>query len=131
VQPGTNVPPRSAGVYIFVAAEPFERLRGTSDILYVGHCGNTERGDLNWRIAWYTTVARQRERDPHYASEFKIANYYDKYGDIKLGWLTDKSKDAAKEHEKRLLAPYERDHGELPLFNRQGAVRRKRGRIAP
>jgi hypothetical protein len=106
-------------VYVFASAQPFGRLHGTSDILYVG-C--TRRGDLRGRIAECVRVARAWHYAPpgQMGAEVPIAGYYAKHGsDLKLGWLPEASHEAARKGEAELLRRYERDHGEPPPFNGQ------------
>jgi hypothetical protein len=114
--------PKEAGVYVFAAANPLGCAKGgASDIVYIGYAGDTDRGNLRERIAFYAQMARREvaRRDRRYASEFKIANYYDDNADIKLGWIVSPTAEVAYDEEKRLLSDFEGEHGALPLLNGQ------------
>ena len=132
VQMGLPKPPHLPGVYVFASAQPFGRLQGASDILYLG-C--TRRGDLRGRLNEYARIARAWPYAPpgRKGAELKIAGYYTKHGsDLKLGWLTETSPDAARKREGELLSRYDHDHGETPPFNGQ-RIRNRRWprRVSP
>jgi hypothetical protein len=101
--------PGLPGMYVFATTEPFGRLRGASDILYIGRSGESERGKLRGRIAEYVPVTRKLRRTPKKGAELKIAKYFDENPDITLGWLTCASEEDAKELEKELLMRYAGD----------------------
>jgi excinuclease UvrABC nuclease subunit len=107
--------PGQPGVYIFRLAESFRRLKGDSDLIYVGSGSLrnrlrnhlTGRGDVNRRLE---RVARE-------------------IGTLELAWRTHATAQEAKDNEGELLAVYDSEHLELPPLNRSESGRGKRAVI--
>jgi|WetSurMetagenome_2_1015567.scaffolds.fasta_scaffold97855_2 hypothetical protein len=99
--------PREVGVYILRLAEGklFGRLRGASDILYVG--SSTCQGGLRQRLSHYFHPG------PSQWTNLRINKYLSKYK-MEVAWFPT-SNPLNLEH--KLLTQYESDHDEQPPFN--------------
>jgi hypothetical protein len=125
------------GVYVFAAYKAFGRLKGSSDILYIGSAGQ-----ISSRLTEYARVARKWPHAPpgRKGAELKIAEFYANQSyELTLGWTYTLEEQAgwsydldeppslrqeASALETELLRRYESDHGETPPFNSQVGVRR-------
>jgi len=97
--------PEDQGVYVFrlKGGKVFGRLRGESDILYIG---STKKG-LRSRIYQYLHPG------PTQWTNIRVGKLREKY-QIELSWSKDRNPKAA---EHNLLVRYFRDHDELPPLN--------------
>lgn len=107
--------PTSPGVYVIVLAQPEQRRRGASDIAYLGRAGN--QNGLRGRVRQYfhpgptqgTNIAmRQRIWAPGCA--------------LQLGFAATDTTVMARRLESDLMLQFEKEHGELPPYNRQRAL---------
>jgi excinuclease UvrABC nuclease subunit len=107
--------PTCPGVYVIRLPQPEPRLQGASDIAYIGRAGN--RNGLRGRVRQYfhpgpmqTTniVMRQRICAPGCA--------------LQLGFAVTDTVATARRLESDLLLQFEKEHGELPPYNRQRAL---------
>jgi len=113
----------------FAAAEPFGRLRGRSDILYIGSGIGEKRGHLRGRIKDYIDESQQgrmRFSDGD-RSVIKVAVYYKDHPAITLGWKLRASECEALALETEWLRDYVRDHHETPPFNSQVGIETPKG----
>ena len=103
---GSEVP-SVKGVYVFKTEEQFCRLKGESNILYIGYTDNLQR-----------RLIENYKKGKGGKTTQRIRSYInDTYSEIaKIGWIEN----APKEKEVELLKWYEKDHHELPPWNRQG-----------
>ena len=99
---------RQRCVYAFVLSDYFGRLKGCSDILYIG---KTEQG-LESRLKEYKNHSGETNKRVRRALIKLLESGYRVYIYAK------ETNDAGKEEEK-LLKMYENDHLELPPLNRQ------------
>lgn len=107
--------PTSTGVYVILFPQAEQRLRGASDIAYIGRAGN--QNGIRGRVRQYfhpghrqsTNIAmRQRICDPGCT--------------LRLGFVVTDTVGTARRLESDLLLRFEREHGELPPYNRQRAL---------
>lgn len=100
-----SVLPKKSGFYIFRLANShyFGRLKGNSDILYIGSASTT----LKRRIKSYFNPGRSQK------TSIRINSMMEKY-DIEIAW--NKCLNPKKE-EAELLENYFSEHDELPPFN--------------
>jgi excinuclease UvrABC nuclease subunit len=107
--------PTLPGVYIVLLPEAEARRKGASDIAYIG-CAANQRG-LRGRVRQYyhpgptqrTSLAMRQRLCAHDCR-------------LHLGFVITDTPAAAKRLESDLLIQFERDHGELPPYNRQRAL---------
>jgi len=105
-----NILPYKKGVYILKYNSLVYRLKGKSDILYIG---KTISG-LNYRINFYFNPGPSQETSKRINSYLKNK----KFGNLKISFKVMISKDRTRELEKKLLCRYDNDHEELPPWNR-------------
>jgi hypothetical protein len=105
--------PKDYGIYFFRLTQKFHRLKGTSDILYIGSTIN-KNGGLRKRFKQYLRPSEQKTNE-------RIKEFLDTYksvgirGKVKVGWIQTKK---ARGEEKVLLKLYLKEHCELPPLNR-------------
>lgn len=107
--------PTSFGVYVILLGREDQRLRGTSDIAYIGKA--TNRNGLRGRIRQYF--------HPGPTQSTNIAMRQRLCADgcqLKIGFAALASAAEAIRLESDLLLEFEREHGELPPYNRQRAL---------
>lgn len=96
--------PRRPGVYVFrLTNRSFGRLRGSSDVLYIGATTKSKGG------------LQQRLNDPR----DWLSRVLSEVGPVEVGWIELKSPWEARVKEAEVLKRYLHDHVELPPFNRQ------------
>jgi len=102
------------GVYIFFLSKEINRLRGKTDILYIGVATSGLRNRIN----------RYLNPDKKQKTNFRIKKFFEKLlsggESINLLFIECCNKEEAKKLEDELLKKFEEDHWELPPFNRQG-----------
>ncbi len=107
--------PEEPGTYIFRLAnsKTIGRLRGESDILYVG-CTTKGNRTVRTRLKDHF-LARTTERNTaHY-----LRRVQREVGEIEISWGTLRTHREARDSERILLARYGDDHIEFPPLNRQ------------
>jgi len=101
--------PAKPGVYVFKLNRCLEKLKGKSDILYIGSSKN-----LRERIIYNYLKGNGGQ------TTMRIHNYLIKRNYInfvEVGWKITKN---YKNLEKRLRDKFDKDHDQLPPWNRQG-----------
>jgi hypothetical protein len=106
--------PLYTGIYIMKHIEPFGRLRGTSDILYIG----STTSSIRQRLLGYLNPG------PTQRTNIRINKMLQKYN-IRISWH---KMDHPKELETQLLEQYYKEHDEQPPFNFQGPTNRNSSR---
>jgi len=106
--------PRKSGIYLFRMAQPFPRLKGMSDIVYIG-CTTSQR-TISDRLKDHLSV-REIERNTAYYLE----RVQCEVNAIEVSWKTFEKPTGAKDAERNLLEKYVADHIELPPLNRQAS----------
>lgn len=104
-----NDAPRKIGTYVIRMrnGKPFWRLRGSSDIIYIGKTEG-KKGIYERLLAYFRKPGRTNFTNQRI---IKMAKKYE----FEISWVqTDKPQDL----EMRLLRIYEEDHDELPPLNR-------------
>jgi len=107
--------PFYVGIYIMKHSEPFGRLRGSSDILYIGSTISSMRE----RLAGYLNPG------PTQRTNIRINKMLQKYT-IRIAWHET---DNPKQLESKLLVRYFNEHDEQPPFNYQGPTATNRSPI--
>lgn len=113
--------PASPGVYVIARSSEVGRLRGASDILYIGM--TKASGGLRQRIRQYFHPG------PTQTTNLRINRLLHESSDLVLG-VRSLSPGEASAEEDGLLARFEREHGELPSHNRQQGVRNRPSDLA-
>ena len=105
--------PHKPGTYVLRLNRHFERLKGKSDILYIG-C--TRRGgSLSKRILQCFLKGKGGRTTKRMHRNLMERGYLDR---VEASWVTTPSGEKARELENQLLEGYEEDHEELPPWNR-------------
>jgi hypothetical protein len=108
--------PTCFGVYAFVFPDQQVRRIGTSDIAYVGSAKN--QGGLRRRIRMYFHPGYDNR------TNIRMQQHMRENPALMIGCGDAGSKDRAKLLESDLLLRFEREHGELPPFNKQRQLAR-------
>jgi hypothetical protein len=105
--------PQKPGAYIFrlAAGESFGRLKGKSDLVYIG---STTKRTIRDRLRDHLS-AKKIERNVGY----RLARVRKEVGPLEVSWRAFDTHGGAKHEERALLGSYERDHIEFPPLNRQ------------
>lgn len=103
--------PKKPGVYVFRLNRRFGRLKGESDILYVGHTENLEHRFID---NYYRGKGGKTTKRIHF---YLVNKGYTDHVDV--SWKLTNDKQTAKAIEEELRRKYELDHDELPPWNRQ------------
>jgi hypothetical protein len=103
--------PESIGVYIIRTNHLFGRLVGESDIIYIGSAINN-RG-IRRRVKYYFHPG------PSQQTSLRINKRIPLISNLEISYVASQTKVDARVLEKQLLLAYEKDHLELPPFNRQ------------
>lgn len=103
--------PNRMGVYVIIVNRLFGRLRGSSDIFYIGSA--TNQYGIRFRIRQYFHPG-QTQRTNLRIRENLMSNEW-----FKLSYVIKKNKSSAKNFEKQLLKAYKMQHGELPPLNQK------------
>ena len=106
--------------YIIASSYPIHRLKGTSDILYIGQTGNlggdngrlwnycyAQNGTNDWRITDYVQKILNRG--------YSVLFYYCQSPPNRKS-----VRDPVRDYESYLLGKYRDEHWELPPWNSQG-----------
>jgi excinuclease UvrABC nuclease subunit len=101
--------PKSVGVYAIRRDTSFSRIRGASDILYVGSAAN-QKG-LHGRIGQYLSPG------PTQWTNKRILALVAETTNYRISWLVTETIAKAKALEQELLELYLQEHGELPPQN--------------
>ena len=103
--------PKKCGVYVFRYYCSFRRLRGKSDILYIG----SSIGEMGLRVRFrsYAKPGVTQETSK------RINRLLKRYPKTQIAFVTKGKKDWRK-FESSLLEIYASDHDELPPWNRKG-----------
>lgn len=103
--------PRQCGVYVVRSPRPFGRFRGESDIVYVGSASNAN--GLKRRIRSYFHPG------PSMRTSLRIRSKLDLIDDLHISCRITLASEDPRDIEHEILLAYEREHLELPPFNRQ------------
>jgi hypothetical protein len=96
--------PNLPGVYVFRLGEGFGRLKGSSDLVYIG-CTTSADGTIQRRLSDHLRVGRFRD--------------VQKVGKLGVCWKKLTTAEEASKEEAKLLRTYVSDHIELPPINRK------------
>jgi hypothetical protein len=115
------------GVYAFVLDEEFPRLRGRTDIIYIGHAGSRNKRSIHKRMLDYCKAYKSAPQDKRISDQIKRLKTKVRVGTT----LRDKilnnrvslfykeiQHDECRKAEFNLLKQYSEDHIELPPLNR-------------
>lgn len=104
--------PEEAAIYVFCLKREIERLRGKTDIIYVG-----ETSDLQNRMDEYSGNWKKRGGTGH-----RICKNLRRLGEhVNLFFkLAEKLNTPRREYEGQLLTEFSKEHHELPSWNRSG-----------
>lgn len=107
--------PEKPGVYFLRLGNSLERLKGSSDLLYIG---TTEEGKGTVRAR---LISRFREVLTEGSVGYRLARFANEVPGacIEFAWRVLASHEDAMWDEAQLLKRYEDDHIELPPLNRQ------------
>jgi excinuclease UvrABC nuclease subunit len=103
--------PSARGVYAIRRKTPYQRVRGESDITYIGSATNQD--GLRMRVRQYFHPGWKQETNK------RILGLIQNSAEFEISWLLAGSAGAAKALEQDLLDKYADDHGELPPENRR------------
>src|SRR6266566_8692890 len=104
--------PTKFGVYVFRKTTAVGRIRGTSDILYIGSACN--QNGLQGRLRQYFSPG------PSQFTNKRIMEIVGESEEYEIGWCELALKSEAVALEQRLLERYFEDHGERPPQNLKG-----------
>jgi hypothetical protein len=104
--------PVSRGVYAFLFAQSMARRRGTSDIAYIGKA--TNQNGLRGRVRQYFHPGPTQSTNLAMRKRLAAAEC-----SLRLGFVVSTSATIASRLEADLLIQFEREHTELPPYNRQ------------
>ena len=104
---GEITPPSEPGTYVLRLNRSFGRLRGQSDILYIGSTSNIYHRIIENYLEGRGGKTTQRIRYYIFDREYLEL--------IEISWVTT---DNPKQLEEELLKKYEEEHHELPPWNR-------------
>lgn len=107
--------PRPPGVYVILLGASERRLRGTSDIAYVGSA--TNQNGLRGRVRQYFHPGPTQSTNVAMNQRLRVAPCT-----LLVGFRAADSVAAAKRLEWDLLLQFENEHDELPPYNRQRAL---------
>jgi len=112
--------PRKPGAYAFrlARAERIKRLKGESDIVYIGA---TRKGRRTLRDRLRQHLRPRRDmKDPG----VRLLRVVTEVGPLEIAWREFKNHSDAQWEERELLAQFADDHIELPPLNRQETGKR-------
>ena len=104
--------PRTFGVYVIRKSTAVERVRGASDIVYVGSACN-QRG-LKGRLSQYFNPG------PSQTTNKRIIEIIGESEEYQIGWCELVAKSDALAFKRRLLERFVEEHGERPPQNLKG-----------
>jgi hypothetical protein len=104
--------PSQFGVYVVRATKAVKRIRGESDIVYIGSACN--QNGLRGRISQYFSPG------PTQITNKRILALIEESADYEIGWRPVAAKSRVVELEQELLERYFTDHGERPPQNFKG-----------
>jgi len=104
--------PSEFGVYVVRATDELKRIRGESDIVYIGSAGN--QNGLRGGISQYFSPG------PTQITNRRILALIGASADYEIGWLAVAAKSRAVGLEQELLERYFTDYGERSPQNLKG-----------
>jgi len=107
--------PTCPGVYLILFGDFEKRQQGSSDIAYIGSAAN--QNGLRGRIRQYFHPGPTQSTNLGMKRRLIAPDCR-----LRLGFISVSSTAAAKSLESDLLMQFEREHGELPPYNRQRAL---------
>ncbi len=107
IRSGKIVPPSKPGVYVLRLEHSFGRLKGESDILYIGSTDNIQHRIIENYLGG--RGGKTTQRIYYYIFRRKYLE------SIEISWVIS---NCPKQLEKELLKKYEEEHHELPPWNR-------------
>jgi hypothetical protein len=107
--------PTSPGVYVVFLAKPEARHIGHSDVAYIGTATNV--GGLRGRLRQYFHPGVSQSTNIAMRKRLSVVDC-----SLQITWVTSESSEFATRLESDLLIQFDRDHGELPPFNRRRAL---------
>lgn len=111
----------TTGLYVFVLSRRFDRLLGTTDILYIGQSGGKTDGkgrSIVKRIYDYVHSYASAPNDRKMNESLKLIESKLEQK-VRLFYKQIKKKESCREEEKDLLVRFRKDHIELPPLNSQ------------
>jgi hypothetical protein len=107
--------PKKPGIYVFRLSgkQPVQRVKGQSDIVYVG-CTTRGKGTIRRRLREHLTEKKIERNTAHY-----LQRVQKEVGKLEVSWKVLGTHRDAMDVERILLAEYEEDHIEFPPLNRQ------------
>jgi len=112
VLPGLPVSP---GVYVIILGQPEQRRIGVSDIAYIGKA--TNQNGLRGRIRQYFHPGPTQSTNLAMKQRLQSAGCA-----LRISFIAVNSVAATKRLESDLLLQFEKEHGELPPYNRQRSL---------
>jgi len=101
--------PKEPGVYVFKLNRYLEKVKGKSDILYIGSSKNLQKRIINNYLKGNGGLTTKRIHN--YLIKRNYINF------VEVGWEITKN---YKNLEKKLRNKFDKDHDQLPPWNRQG-----------
>jgi len=112
IQKNKDIVPKKPATYVFRLNKTIPRLKGNSDILYIGSTGNLRERIYGNYVKGQGGPTTKRIRYMLFKK-----GYIDR---VEISWKTLTTRNESKKLEKELLEKYEKGHHELPPWNRQG-----------
>jgi hypothetical protein len=107
--------PSGVGVYVVLLGEQAACRRGASDIAYIGKA--TNRGGLRGRVRQYFHPGPTQSTNIAMRSRLNARRCA-----LRIGFTVSDSGPAARRLESDLLIAFEKEHGQLPPYNKQRAL---------
>lgn len=111
-----KIAPHQPGIYIIRFQKQFRRFFGKTDIAYIGRAklGKSRRKGLNRRMCEYFDLT------PHRSTCYRVMTWIEKIGHFEIAFFPFSTDTEAINKETLFLQQFEKEHAELPPFNRQG-----------
>jgi len=102
--------PSQPGLYVFRHKNQFGRLKGETDILYIGSCKST----LRQRLKFYIKPGPTQFTSQRLHQFLNMEDYHN----VEIAWSIH-PEDSVRRIENELLDLFVQEHHELPPWNRQ------------
>src|SRR5260370_32446501 len=112
--------PRKPGIYVFRLNQAINRLKGKSDIVYIGSTVKGRR-TIQDRLKDHLGVRKVERNTAYYLERVQR-----EVNTLEVSWKALETHDEAMDEERVLLVKYMADHIEFPPLNRQESVRKIR-----
>ena len=104
--------PKKKGVYVIKYERAFGRFKGKSDIMGFGSSIG-KKGGLRRRIRFYFHPGERQRKNT------RICHWLGKTRGLYISWVTKVSDKRITDLEHKLRKDYEKEHGELPPWDRR------------